>query len=68
MSAASTAKGSKKLVLTSAGVSDTIYYTGKVHNAVAWLVANAKVNSKAVTIESAHGTKYNVIGAKSADL
>ena len=68
MSAASTSKGSKKLILTSGGVSDTIYYTGKVYAAVAWLVENTKVNSKEVTIESARGTKYNVIGAKSSDL
>jgi hypothetical protein len=68
MSASSTSKGSKRLILTSGETSETVYYTGKVYNAVAWLVENSKVNSKEVSIESARGTKYNVIGAKSVDL
>ena len=68
MSASSTAKSDKKLILTSGGVSDTIYYTGKVYNAVDWLVANSKVNDKAVTIQSPRGASYNVIGAASSDI
>jgi hypothetical protein len=59
----STAKSEKKLVLTADGVSETIYYTGRVFNAVKYLKDNASANPEAVVIEGARGTKYDVIAA-----
>lgn len=59
----STAKSEKKLVLTADGISDTIYYTGRVFNAVKYLKDNASANPVPVSIEGARGTKYNVIPA-----
>ena len=59
----STAKSEKKLVLTADGISDTIYYTGRVFNAVKYLKDNASANPVPVVIEGARGTKYDVIAA-----
>lgn len=58
-----TAKSEKKLVLTANGMSDTIYYTGRVFNAVKYLKQHATSGGVPVIIEGARGTKYDVINS-----
>jgi hypothetical protein len=56
-------KSEKKLILDNGDTQDTIHYTGKVHEAVDFLIEKAKISGGKVSIKGPTGVTYTDIFA-----